>query len=67
MPSRLCGCRLVSDPGGNTSLLSPPKGGDEAAKAAAAAIEKKISIQADNIGHKLLSKMGWKEGEGLGK
>ncbi|PKA51336.1 SURP and G-patch domain-containing protein 1-like protein [Apostasia shenzhenica] len=23
-------------------------------------------IQADNVGHKLLSKMGWKEGEGLG-
>ncbi|GER57401.1 SURP and G-patch domain-containing protein 1-like protein [Striga asiatica] len=26
----------------------------------------KMKIQADNVGHKLLSKMGWKEGEGLG-
>ncbi|KAJ8485699.1 hypothetical protein OPV22_018184 [Ensete ventricosum] len=26
----------------------------------------KARIQADNIGHRLLSKMGWKEGEGLG-
>ncbi|CAA0820730.1 SURP and G-patch domain-containing protein 1-like protein [Striga hermonthica] len=26
----------------------------------------KTKIQADNVGHKLLSKMGWKEGEGLG-
>ncbi|XP_057453454.1 SURP and G-patch domain-containing protein 1-like protein [Lotus japonicus] len=26
----------------------------------------KAKIQADNVGHKLLSKMGWKEGEGLG-
>ncbi|WOK92585.1 hypothetical protein Cni_G01276 [Canna indica] len=26
----------------------------------------KAKIQADNIGHRLLSKMGWREGEGLG-
>ncbi|KAL8150221.1 hypothetical protein V2J09_020029 [Rumex salicifolius] len=26
----------------------------------------RAKIQADNVGHKLLSKMGWKEGEGLG-
>ncbi|XP_073025423.1 SURP and G-patch domain-containing protein 1-like protein [Primulina eburnea] len=26
----------------------------------------RTKIQADNVGHKLLSKMGWKEGEGLG-
>ncbi|KAI3448920.1 hypothetical protein Pfo_005585 [Paulownia fortunei] len=26
----------------------------------------KTKIQADNVGHRLLSKMGWKEGEGLG-
>ncbi|XP_020598882.1 SURP and G-patch domain-containing protein 1-like protein isoform X2 [Phalaenopsis equestris] len=26
----------------------------------------KSRIQSDNVGHKLLSKMGWKEGEGLG-
>ncbi|GAB4828105.1 hypothetical protein Ancab_035020 [Ancistrocladus abbreviatus] len=34
------------------------KGAKEAAE--------KSKIQADNVGHKLLSKMGWKEGEGLG-
>ncbi|MQL69790.1 hypothetical protein Taro_002074 [Colocasia esculenta] len=26
----------------------------------------RAKIQADNVGHKLLSKMGWREGEGLG-
>uniref|UniRef100_A0A0C9RQF4 TSA: Wollemia nobilis Ref_Wollemi_Transcript_2279_1969 transcribed RNA sequence n=1 Tax=Wollemia nobilis TaxID=56998 RepID=A0A0C9RQF4_9CONI len=26
----------------------------------------RAKIQADNVGHRLLSKMGWKEGEGLG-
>ncbi|XP_057807670.1 SURP and G-patch domain-containing protein 1-like protein isoform X2 [Salvia miltiorrhiza] len=26
----------------------------------------RTKIQADNVGHRLLSKMGWKEGEGLG-
>ena len=35
-------------------------------QAAAEAIEKKNAIQSDNIGHKLLSKMGWREGEGIG-
>ena len=35
-------------------------------QAAAIALEKQNQIQADNIGHKLLSKMGWKEGEGIG-
>ncbi|XP_019413451.1 PREDICTED: SURP and G-patch domain-containing protein 1-like protein isoform X1 [Lupinus angustifolius] len=37
----------------------------EAQKAAKEAAER-AKIQADNVGHKLLSKMGWKEGEGLG-
>ncbi|THU71874.1 hypothetical protein C4D60_Mb04t06110 [Musa balbisiana] len=37
---------------------SSQKGAREAAE--------KARIQADNIGHRLLSKMGWKEGEGLG-
>jgi len=37
----------------------------EAQKATKEAAEK-AKIQADNIGHKLLSKMGWREGEGLG-
>ncbi|KAM5552247.1 hypothetical protein ABKV19_026885 [Rosa sericea] len=36
--------------------------GQKAAKEAA----DRAKIQADNVGHKLLSKMGWKEGEGLG-
>lgn len=29
-------------------------------------VEAKSSIGADNIGHKLLAKMGWKEGKGMG-
>ncbi|KMT01728.1 hypothetical protein BVRB_9g211820 isoform A [Beta vulgaris subsp. vulgaris] len=33
---------------------------------AAQKVADKAKIQADNVGHKLLSKMGWKEGEGLG-
>ncbi|XP_031375272.1 SURP and G-patch domain-containing protein 1-like protein [Punica granatum] len=37
----------------------------EARKSARAAAER-ARIQADNVGHRLLSKMGWKEGEGLG-
>ncbi|CAL5065171.1 unnamed protein product [Urochloa decumbens] len=37
----------------------------EAQKATKEAAEK-AKIQADNIGHRLLSKMGWREGEGLG-
>jgi hypothetical protein len=36
------------------------------AQAAAEHLEKKNAIQADNVGHKLLQKMGWKEGEGIG-
>ncbi|KAG0562939.1 hypothetical protein KC19_9G184700 [Ceratodon purpureus] len=37
----------------------------KAAKAAKATADR-AKIQADNVGHRLLSKMGWKEGEGLG-
>ncbi|XP_021765390.1 SURP and G-patch domain-containing protein 1-like protein [Chenopodium quinoa] len=39
---------------------------DAAAQKAAKEAADKAKIQADNVGHKLLSKMGWKEGEGLG-
>lgn len=39
---------------------------DAAARKAAIEAAERSKIQADNIGHKLLSKMGWKEGEGLG-
>nr|XP_019707789.1 SURP and G-patch domain-containing protein 1-like protein [Elaeis guineensis] len=39
---------------------------DAASQRAAREAAEKDKIQADNIGHKLLSKMGWKEGEGLG-
>lgn len=39
---------------------------DLAAQRAAKEAADKARIQADNIGHKLLSKMGWKEGEGVG-
>ncbi|XP_068643781.1 SURP and G-patch domain-containing protein 1-like protein isoform X2 [Aristolochia californica] len=39
---------------------------DAAAQKAAREAAEKAKIQADNVGHKLLSKMGWKEGEGLG-
>jgi G-patch domain len=35
---------------------------DSAAQKAAEEAAQKAKIQADNIGHKLLSKMGWKEG-----
>ena len=42
------------------------KSGDETAAAQAAAIEKASHIGTDNIGHKLLAQMGWKEGQGLG-
>ena len=35
-------------------------------QAAAEALEKRNAITSDNIGHKLLSKMGWKEGEAVG-
>ncbi|KAJ8899180.1 hypothetical protein K2173_012356 [Erythroxylum novogranatense] len=39
---------------------------DAAAQKAAREAAEKARIQADNVGHKLLSKMGWREGEGLG-
>ncbi|KAK2407318.1 SURP and G-patch domain-containing protein [Trifolium repens] len=39
---------------------------DAAAMKAAKEAAEKAKIQADNVGHRLLSKMGWKEGEGLG-
>ncbi|KAI5682007.1 hypothetical protein M9H77_03235 [Catharanthus roseus] len=39
---------------------------DAAAQKAAKEAAERARIQADNIGHRLLSKMGWKEGEGLG-
>lgn len=42
------------------------KTGDKAAAEQAAALEHKNAIGADNIGHKMLQKMGWKEGQGLG-
>ncbi|XP_020260686.1 LOW QUALITY PROTEIN: SURP and G-patch domain-containing protein 1-like protein [Asparagus officinalis] len=37
---------------------------DAAARKAAREAAEKAKIQADNIGHKLLSKMGWREGRG---
>ncbi|CAH8308594.1 unnamed protein product [Eruca vesicaria subsp. sativa] len=39
---------------------------DVAAQKATKEAAEKAKIQADNVGHKLLSKMGWKEGEGIG-
>ncbi|CAH8385235.1 unnamed protein product [Eruca vesicaria subsp. sativa] len=39
---------------------------DVAAVKATKEAAEKAKIQADNVGHKLLSKMGWKEGEGIG-
>ncbi|XP_075477768.1 SURP and G-patch domain-containing protein 1-like protein isoform X1 [Primulina tabacum] len=39
---------------------------DVSAQKAAKEYADRAKIQADNVGHKLLSKMGWKEGEGLG-
>ncbi|KXZ55485.1 hypothetical protein GPECTOR_2g1034 [Gonium pectorale] len=42
------------------------KTGDKVAAVQAEQLANKNAIGADNIGHKLLSKMGWKEGEGLG-
>lgn len=35
---------------------------DAAAQKAAKEAAERSKIQADNVGHKLLSKMGWKEG-----
>lgn len=42
------------------------KSGDEAAAEQAAALEKAQQLGADNVGHRLLAQMGWKEGQGLG-
>ncbi|GLT60713.1 hypothetical protein SLA2020_334690 [Shorea laevis] len=39
---------------------------DAASQKAVQDFSDKTKIQSDNVGHKLLSKMGWKEGEGLG-
>lgn len=39
---------------------------DASALKAAKETASRSRIQSDNVGHKLLSKMGWKEGEGLG-
>ncbi|GMI74122.1 hypothetical protein like AT3G52120 [Hibiscus trionum] len=39
---------------------------DAAAQKSAKETAQKAKIQSDNVGHKLLSKMGWKEGDGLG-
>ncbi|KAJ4979301.1 hypothetical protein NE237_010081 [Protea cynaroides] len=39
---------------------------DAACQKAAREAAERAKIQADNVGHKLLSKMGWREGEGLG-
>ncbi|GAB4832615.1 hypothetical protein Ancab_006633 [Ancistrocladus abbreviatus] len=39
---------------------------DAAVQKASKEAADKAKIQADNVGHKLLSKMGWREGEGLG-
>ncbi|KAL1561974.1 SURP and G-patch domain-containing protein 1-like protein [Salvia divinorum] len=39
---------------------------DAAAQKVAKEYADRMKIQADNVGHRLLSKMGWKEGEGLG-
>ncbi|KZV48732.1 SWAP (Suppressor-of-White-APricot)/surp domain-containing protein [Dorcoceras hygrometricum] len=39
---------------------------DASAQKTAKEYADRAKIQADNVGHKLLSKMGWKEGEGLG-
>lgn len=36
---------------------------DAAAQKAARETAEKAKIQSDNVGHKLLSKMGWKEGD----
>lgn len=38
---------------------------DAAAQKAAKEAAERAKIQADNVGHRLLSKMGWKEGASL--
>lgn len=42
------------------------KAGDQAAEAEAKQLAARGAIGPDNVGHRLLSKMGWKEGEGVG-
>ncbi|KAB1224804.1 SURP and G-patch domain-containing protein 1-like protein [Morella rubra] len=44
----------------------PPPASLQASQKATREAAERAKIQADNVGHKLLSKMGWKEGEGLG-
>lgn len=39
---------------------------DAVAQKVSKEVAERAKIQSDNVGHKLLSKMGWKEGEGLG-
>lgn len=41
--------------------------GSETAQAQAAALEEQQRIQADNVGHRMLQAMGWREGQGLGQ
>ena len=41
--------------------------GSETAMAQAAALEEQQRIQADNVGHRMLQAMGWREGQGLGQ
>ena len=65
-------CRLAVEPllgvpcpvcvlGGGGAPQADPLAAEQAK-----ALEEKIAIGKDNIGHKLLSKMGWTEGEGVG-
>jgi G-patch domain len=42
------------------------KAKDERSQAHAEALEQRNKIGADNVGHRMLQKMGWKEGQGLG-
>jgi len=42
------------------------KQNDPASRAAAEALEQKMALPESNMGRKLLEKMGWKQGEGLG-
>ena len=64
----------VAKKGGAAQDFIPPEemarllaqSGSETAKAQAAALEEAQRIQADNVGHRMLQAMGWKEGQGLG-
>jgi splicing factor 4 len=42
------------------------KCGDEAAALAAKSMQERHALKDDNIGHQLLQKMGWREGQGIG-